>query len=479
MASRTIRGSQLARLLTHWRGGGPEYQDLARALRNLLLDGRVPLQLRLPAERELAAALDISRTTVTAAYRTLREGGYLVSRRGAGSWTALPEGHRLTPSGLLTHHSEAELLDLSFAAPPAPEVLPDAVAEAVAELPRYAVGHGYYPMGIPPLREAVAEWYARRGVPTSPAQVVVTSGAQQAFHLALRVLAAPGEVILLESPTYPNAPEAARGERLRLASYGLGPGGFDPELLTDAVRQVRPKLAYLTPDFHNPTGHVMPDEGRGRLVAAARAAGTTAVVDETFVELDFGEHPLPPPVAGYDRHGLVLSLGSMSKAFWGGLRIGWIRGPASLMTRLGAARSATDLGSAVLEQLIALRLLARREQVLPQRREAFRHARDFLVAAVTERFPKWRVTPPAGGVGLWIELDGPVSSALVRAAETHGLRLAPGHRFGVDGLLEQYLRLPFTLPRGELAAAVDRLAAAHHTLRRGPAPEWPPSLVVA
>ena len=479
MAPRTLRGSQLVRLLGHWKETGPEYQDLARGLRNLLLDGRVPLQLRLPAERELAAALDVSRTTVSAAYRTLREGGYLVSRRGAGSWTALPEGHRLTPSGLLTRHSGAGLLDLSLAAPPAPEIFQDAVTEAVAELPRYAVGHGYYPMGIAPLRAAVAEWYSARGVPTSAAQVVVTSGAQQAFHLALRVLTSPGEAILMESPTYPNAPETARGERLRLVSYGLGPAGFDPELLADAVRQVRPKLAYLTPDFHNPTGHVMPDHGRGRLVAAAHASGTTVLIDETFVELDFGEHPLPPPVASYDRHGLVLSIGSMSKAFWGGLRLGWIRGPASLMTRLGAARSATDLGSAVLEQLIALRLLARREQVLPQRRGAFRRARDFLLTAVAERFPQWRVTPPAGGVGLWIELDGPASSALVRAAETHGLRLVPGHRFSVDGLLEQYLRVPFTLPLGELAAAVERLSAAHQTLQQGSAPEWPPSLVVA
>jgi DNA-binding transcriptional MocR family regulator len=479
MASRTIRGSQLARLLADWKRTGPEYQDLARTLRGLLLDGRVPLQLRLPAERELAAALAVSRTTVSAAYRALRDGGYLVSRRGAGSWTALPDGHRLTPIGLLTHHGDAELLDLSFAAPPAPVELPDVVAEAATELPRYAVGHGYYPMGIPPLREAVAEWYAARGVPTSPAQVVVTSGAQQAFHLALRLLTTPGEAVLLESPTYPNAPEAARGERLRLASYGLGPAGWDPELLTDAIRQVRPKIAYLTPDFHNPTGHVMPEPTRPGLVTAAHAAGTTVVVDETFVDLDFGDCPLPPPVAAYDRHGLVLSIGSLSKAFWGGLRIGWIRGPASLATRLGAARAATDLGTAVLDQLVALRLLQRRAELLPPRRRAFREARDFLADAVTGRFPDWRFTLPGGGVALWVELDAPVSSELVRAAEGHGLRLAPGHRFGVDGVLENYLRLPFTLPRTELADAVERLSAAHRTLRRGPSPEWPPSLVVA
>ncbi len=422
MATRTIRGPQLARLLAGWRGAGPEYQALARSVRGLLLDGRLPLQLRLPAERELAAALDSSRTTVSAAYRTLREGGYLVSRRGAGSWTALPAGHRLTPSGQLTPHSDAELLDLSFAAPAAPAALGDAVSEAADELARYAVGPGYFPMGITPLRETVAEWYTSRGVATSAAQVVITSGAQQAYHLALRLLTTPGETVLLESPTYPNAPEAARSERLRVASYGLGPDGFDGELLADALRQVRPKVAYLT---------------------------------------------------------RVLSLGSMSKAFWGGLRVGWVRGPASLMARLAASRSATDLGSPVLEQLIAVNLLNRRDQVLPERCRTLGAARDFLAGALREKLPPWRFRVPAGGVGLWLELDAPVSSALVRAAEAHGLRLAPGPRFGVDGVLEQYLRVPFTLPHADLATAVDRLVAARDTVDAHPVPDWPPSLVVA
>lgn len=474
-----IRGPQLVRLLADWRGAGPEYQALARAVRGLLVDGRLPLQLRLPAERELASALDSSRTTVSAAYRTLREGGYLVSRRGAGSWTALPEGHRLTPSGQLTRHSDAELLDLSFAAPPAPAALADAVAEATDELGRYAVGHGYFPMGLMPLREAIAAWYDARGVPTSPAQVVVTSGAQQAYHLALRILTTPGETALIESPTYPNAPEAARASGLRLASYGLGPDGWDGELLADAVRQVRPKVAYLVPDFHNPTGHVMPEPVRSRVMAAAHNAGTTLIVDETFVELGFDGTPLPPAMASYDGHGRVLSLGSMSKAYWGGLRIGWVRGPASLMARLAASRSATDLGSPVLEQLIAVRLLARADEVLPERRRAFAANRDYLAGALTTRLPGWRFTVPAGGVGLWVELDAPVSSALVRAAEAHGLRLAPGPRFGVDGLLEQYLRLPFTLSRQELATAVDRLVAATGSLQAMPTRDWPPSLVVA
>ncbi|MGH3742937.1 MAG: PLP-dependent aminotransferase family protein, partial [Micromonosporaceae bacterium] len=399
-------------MLPNWRGGGPEYRALARAVCGLLIDGRLPLQLRLPAERELAAALGSSRTTVSAAYGVLRDSGYLRSRRGAGSWTALPDGHRLNPAGLLTGQHETELLDLSFAAPAAPDALTEAVAEAAAELPRHTAGHGYYPMGIEPLREAVAEWHTRRGATTSAAQILITSGAQQGHDLLLRLLASPGERVLIESPTYPNAPIAARAQRLQVASYGLGPHGWDADLLADTVRQVRPRTAYVCADFHNPTGHVMPEQTRARLVEAAHAVGAAVIVDETFADLGFDAPPLPPPVAAYDRHGDVLTTGSMSKAYWGGLRIGWIRGPASLLTRLAASRAGTDLGSPVLEQLIATRLLARQDEVLAERREGLLRARDHLARELTERLPQWRFTLPGGGVGLWLELDAPISSAL-------------------------------------------------------------------
>src|SRR5688500_14722579 len=147
-----MRGSHLARLLGPWVGPGavrrgPEYQALAGAVRGLLADGRLALGVRLPAERELALALGISRTTVTAAYRTLRESGHLVSRRGAGSWTALPSGQHVGTSGLWTPVDDADLIDLGCAALPAPPQLMTAVAEATAELPRYTTGAGYQPVG--------------------------------------------------------------------------------------------------------------------------------------------------------------------------------------------------------------------------------------------------------------------------------------------------------------------------------------------
>ncbi len=169
-----MRGSQLVRLLDQWRSirgprgsRQPEYAALSGAVRGLLRDGRLALGVRLPAERELAEALGVSRTTVTAAYRDLRESGHLSSRRGAGSWTALPEGHRLATSGLWSPGDEPDLIDLGCAALGAPEpYLSEAVAEAATDLPRYAVGVGYHPSGLTVLRERVARGFTERGLPT-------------------------------------------------------------------------------------------------------------------------------------------------------------------------------------------------------------------------------------------------------------------------------------------------------------------------
>src|SRR5690606_11744390 len=150
-----VRGPHLARMLRRWRAepagdGGrvPEYQALANAVGNLVRDGRLALGVRLPAVRELAEALGISRTTVTSAYRELRGAGYLASRRGAGSWTSLPQGQRIATSGVWMPYEEAGVIDLSTAALAAPPELPDVVVEAMADLPRYTGGAGYHPSGL-------------------------------------------------------------------------------------------------------------------------------------------------------------------------------------------------------------------------------------------------------------------------------------------------------------------------------------------
>ncbi|TDB76074.1 PLP-dependent aminotransferase family protein [Micromonospora sp. KC723] len=481
-----VRGAQLARLLGHWhalpgRRRSPDYAALAAAVRGLLADGRLPLGVRLPAERELAEALRISRTTVTAAYRQLRETGHLASRRGAGSWTMLPGTHRVASTGLWTPLDDQDMIDLGVAALAAPPQLVPAARAATEDLPRYLNGAGYHPTGIIELREAVARSYTDRGLPTSAEQIMVTSGTQHALDLVLRLALAPGGSVLVESPTYPNALAAFAARRARIATHGLAADGlgWDPDLLLGSIRQTRPKLAYLIPDFQNPTGHLMPADLREQTVAAAHAAGTDLVVDESFVDLPLDGTPMPPPVAAYDRHSRVISIGGMSKPFWGGLRIGWVRASAPQVQRLAAARVGVDMASPVLDQLVAVHLLADAPAIVAARRAQLAAQRDALLDALDARLPDWRVTVPPGGVTLWAELDGPISSALARAAEDVGVRLAPGPRFGLDGTLERFLRLPFTLPAAELVEAVSRLAAVRYDLDRSARRQWREATVIA
>jgi DNA-binding transcriptional MocR family regulator len=460
-------------MLGDWRP--PDGRGLTGALadrvRLLVLDGRLPLQTRMPAERELATVLGVSRTTVAAAYEALRGAGVLHSRRGAGSWTHLDARTPVGPGTPFSPHGTDAGIDLAHASLAAPLVAARAaVAAAATDLDALLTGHGYDLLGRPELRTAIADRYTARGLPTRADQVLVTSGAQHAFALVLMALAGPGDRALVEHPTYPNALDAIRVRGARPVPVPMGPGphgtgAWDLDLLTASVRDAAPRLMYLIPDFHNPTGGLLDAAGRERLVALARRTGTLLVVDETLAELAL-DVPAPPPVAAFggadSTH--VLTIGSASKIFWGGLRVGWIRASAPVVRRLAAARAALDLGGPALEQFIVARLLEDVDAVIADRQIELTTARDHLLSRVAAVFPTWRASRPAGGLSLWVDLGAPVSSRLTLAARRHDVLLAAGPRFGLDGAFERYLRLPYTVRSDRADLALDRLAAAWRDL---------------
>nr|WSX49081.1 PLP-dependent aminotransferase family protein [Streptomyces sp. NBC_00974] len=470
-ADRTIGSRQLAALLPAEVLARPGYRALADAVRTLILDGRIALHVRLPAERELAEAVGASRATVTGAYDLLRESGYVRSRRGSGTWTELPEGHRPVGSHAIVGAGGYSVdgdpgIDLAIAAMGAPEdTFADAVARAVPRLTEFARHPGYHPFGLPDLRTAIADRFTRRGLATRPEQILVTAGAQQAFALVVSLLCRPGDRVMTESPTYANALDALRHARLRTGSIAVSDAGWDLEIAESALRQTVPRLAYVIPDFHNPTGALMPQEQRLRLLAATRRTGTWLVVDETIADIAL-DVPAPAPTAALAPRGgadHVVTIGSLSKTHWGGLRVGWIRATTKMIAELTAVRVAADMTGSVLDQLVALPLLEGLERSLPERLAQLRARRAALVDSLERHTPEWTWQLPPGGLSLWVDLGEPVSSALAERAAAAGVHIGRGARFGVDpGTFEHRLRIPYTLPADRLDEGVRRLAEAFH-----------------
>ncbi|MER5567621.1 MocR-like transcription factor YczR [Streptomyces goshikiensis] len=470
-ADRAIGSRQLAALLPAEVLARPGYRALADAVRTLILDGRIALHVRLPAERELAEAVGASRATVTGAYDLLRESGYVRSRRGSGTWTELPEGHAPVGTHMLAgaggYSADGEPgIDLAIAAMGAPDgSLTDALAWAAPRLPGLARNPGYLPFGLPDLRTAIADRFTRRGLATRPEQILVTAGAQQAFALVVSLLCRAGDRVVTENPTYANALDALRHARLRTGSLAVSDAGWDMEIAESTLRQTVPRLAYVIPDFHNPTGSLMPREQRLRLLAATRRTGTWLVVDETVADIAL-DVPPPAPLASLAPRGgadHVVTIGSLSKTHWGGLRVGWVRATARMITELTSVRVAADMTGSVLDQLVALPLLADLDRSLPARLEQLRGRREALVAALRRHTPEWSWQLPPGGLSLWVDLGEPVSSALAERAAAAGVNIGRGARFGVDpGTFEHRLRIPYTLPPDRLEEAVRLLATAFH-----------------
>ncbi|WP_129791357.1 PLP-dependent aminotransferase family protein [Sphingosinicella sp. CPCC 101087] len=468
MTRRKIGAASLVRLLGQWRlasRGLPAYRQLADALRLLILDGRLGLDMRLPGERQLAEALGLSRTTLSSAFAALREEGFLASRHGAGSVTSLPGRSGAVPpeppqDGALGRG----MIDFSIAALPAGEAVHRAYVDAMSALPAHLPGTGYEPVGLPELRAAVAELYAARGVPTHPDEIMITHGAQHGFALVLRLLTGPGDRVVIDHPTYPLAIDAIGRASCRAVPVALPAQGWDVDALVAALRQTAPRLAYLQPDFHNPTGRCMDAGTRGAVAEAAARAHTSVVVDETMADM-WLEAPPPPPLSRFDRAGRVIALGSTGKTFWGGLRVGWIRADAQVIAALARARASLDLGTPVLEQLAVASLLRAPDEPLARRRATLCERRDLVIELARRLMPEWSLPRPEGGLCLWAELPFPCATPLAAAAEACGVRIGAGPRFGIEGAFERFVRLPFTLEPELLESAMERLAAAWRLVR--------------
>lgn len=444
--------------LGRWSAGrGPLHLLLAARFRRLIDDSDLPPGTALPPDRALAAALAVGRGTVVAAYDLLRQEGRIVRRQGSGTrvaGTPLHPTHGTTGAPVFLHLLEPRdgtiLLACAARSAPPPE-LTEAYQRILPALAATTGDIGYHPAGHPALRRAIADRYAQRGLPTEPGQVLVTNGAQQAISLLTRALANPGDHVLTEAPTYPGALEAFREQATVLRPLQL-------EAFAGAA------FGYVISTFQNPTGAVLPALERRRLVAAATAAGMPLIDDEVLVDLGFPGQDVPPPLAAYGD--TVVSIGSLSKIVWGGLRIGWVRADTSLIARLARIRAVHDLGGDVATQLAAADLIPRLDP-LRRRWAAQRQARhDHLRAELARHLPDWDAPPVSGGQTLWVRLPYGDGTSFAQTALRHNVAVLPGSGLDPTGNSDQHLRLHFLAPPAELTEAVHRMTAAWHAYAR-------------
>ncbi len=318
--------------------------------------------------------------------------------------------------------------------------------------------------GHPPLREALAARMAARGLPTHPDEVLVTTGSQQALGLAASALLDPGDVVLVEDPSYLAALQSFGLAGARLVPVPSGGDGPDLDAVRALVAEHRPKLLYVVPTFQNPTGRTMSHAGRAALAALAGEVGLWLLEDDPYGELRYDGEALASLGSfpgGEDR---TIAVSSLSKVVAPGLRIGWLRAPAALHRSLTIAKQAGDLHTSTIDQMAAATVLdAGLDLHLARLRETYRPRRDALLAGLGDALPAGSTwNEPDGGMFVWARLpDGHDAAQLLTRALEHDVAFVPGAPFFAGEADHATLRLSFTTHGPvEIAEGLRRLGAA-------------------
>lgn len=469
MAS-TIEAHELSNLLGPWTTGAASLtDDLEECLVGLIDAGLVPAGATLPPQRSFARAIGVSRGTVVTTYEALEGRGYLLTRQGSGSVVRSDRSRLHTqPGGRLFSFTAAPsgVLDLSSGALPASSVARAYLTSAGAsELAPYLDTDGYFPSGLPVLRQAIADQLSRDGLRTTPQQVLVTAGAQQATWVAVTALVGDGSLVLVEEPSYRGALEACRDRGARLRGIPLVRGGIDPDLVRAATR-ARPDLLYCQTGIQNPTGRAMGSAARRELADVINTTGLLTVEDRCYSDLTVRGPVVLPSLASMVDPDRILTIGSTSKLFWGGLRIGWIRASEGRITALAEVLKAVHLGCSVGEQLAAAHLIPHTAEARRERRTMLSEALGRAESLVAGAFPDWTWDPIDGGSGLWVD-TGVEASALAERARRAGIRMVAGPTFSPHGAQATMIRVPIWHEPSILEAGLDRLASLQDKASHG------------
>ncbi len=475
----------------------PLYRQIQQFITEQIECGALVPGIRLPSNRELAKSLGVSRIVIANAYAELESQGMVYGKRGSGTFIA-PQYNALAAKGknvspttvdwplwqqeLLSHawqasHQELDRLlgqanrpglisfaERSKADPIWPiEGLRKALQAALRQEPTViGLGHqnlaGYYP-----LRETIAQILTTEGIPTHPEHVMINSGSQQALNLVSRVLLKPGDVVLVESPTYNVAIDLFRSMEVRLLGIPVDEQGMQVDLVESQLQSSKVKLIYTMPTFHNPTGACMSGNRRRQLVALANRYNIPILEDDYIGNMRY-EGRAEPALKSLDLGAGVIYAGTFSKLLMPSLRIGFLVASGPIFSRLLACKYVSDLVTSDLLQHALREFINVGSYHTHLRRvcQAYHQRRDAMIEALHKYFPQARWGSPKGGGYIWLQLPNDLSSdKFFHFAASEGVTFVPGSFFYPGQRTQSFLRLNYAInEQNEIQEGVRRLGVA-------------------
>lgn len=459
------------------------YETYADEMADLIRQGVLPPGARLPSVRQAKLQRKVSASTVFEAYSLLESRGLIHCRPRSGYYVNLRKGPQtLEPrtAAPATESRPVAISDLVFevlgssrdvglvplgSAFPSPKLFPlDKLAKALTPqmrglAPAQLTGH--LTAGDEQLRRQIALRYGTSGLRVEPGELVITNGAMEALNLALQAITQPGDVVVLESPTFYAALQVLERLKLRAVEVATHPrAGVDLDSLAEVLRQHPVKACWLMPQFQNPLGSLMPAEAKQALVRMLAEHQVPLIEDDVYGELYFGHHR-PLPAKAFDTEGLVLHCSSFSKSLAPGYRVGWVAA-GRFAQAIQRMKLMASLATAVPSQLAIAAYLETGgfDRHLRQMRLRLEDNASAALRCIAKFFPKGtKVTRPQGGYFLWVELPAHIDALDVhRRAVSAGISVAPGHLFSADQRFHHHLRLNYGFhDSAELAKALQRL----------------------
>lgn len=471
----------------------PVYIQIFEQIRRQILSSEISPGFRLPPERKLAESLGVNRTTVLNAYRELKAEGLVGSKVGNGTIVLSSPDDEMTTvgdkgheplwdhifsqySGNFTSYLVKDLLMLasrkdliSFATGIASpdsgpiEVIEGIEQELIANRNFKALLHTPTE-GFMSLREVICGLMQKRGVFCKPEEVMLLSGSQQGIDIAARILLDPGDVVVVEEPSFFQAIQAFKTIGARVLGVPIDEKGMRIDILEQLLQRYRPKLIYTIPTFQNPTGVEMELERRKRLVELAYKYRVIILEDDAYGDLCYEGYSLPL-LKSMDNEGYVIYLSTFSKSVYSGLRLGWIIAHKKVVKKYSDVKQVMDLHPNSLSQWIIERFIANGSFDVHMSKicKEYRVRRDAMNDALLKYAPLDLIwNRPRGGYYIWCKLPQGVSAAkLVKKAAEYKVTFVPGNPFFASCHSDDFIRLNFTfVPFEDIDKGIKRLCAA-------------------